>query len=181
TMGNVLTRKDGLGRITRFDYDAKGRMVRMEDAAGLVTVYAYDAKDRRIREQSPSGLVTTFAYDGQDNLIHMERTAPGLDPEQSRFTYTPSGSILSQEDGEGKTIRYDYDAKGRLASTLDGRGNEIRQFYESGPDGSCSACSLTGRDLVSRIEYPTFEKEFRYDIRGRKTGERDILSDTEAL
>ncbi|MCP4375239.1 MAG: RHS repeat protein, partial [bacterium] len=39
---------------------------------------------------------------------------------------------------------------------------------------SCSSCSGGGSSQPSRIVYPTFIKEFRYDAQGRKIEERDI-------
>jgi hypothetical protein len=47
-------------------------------------------------------------------------------------------------------------------------------------DSDCSTCPLGGgADQPNRIIYPTFTREYTYDTRGRKTEERDILSDTE--
>ena len=63
--------------------------------------------------------------------------------------------------------------------TLDGNNNEIAVEYAD--SSGCSSCSGGGStNQPSRIVYPTFEKTFAYDERGRKVNETDVLSDTES-
>ena len=92
------------------------------------------------------------------------------------FTYNADGKLLSQTDAEGKVVRYEYDADGRLAKTVDGNGNEIVMEYDEVSGAGCSSCSGGGgtKDQPARIIYPTFEKLFSYDKRGRKVLETDV-------
>ena len=64
---------------------------------------------------------------------------------------------------------------------IDGNGNQIAMEYGDATGSGCSSCSAAGgaSNQPSRITYPTFAKEFLYDKRGRKTIEKDVLSDTE--
>ena len=74
-----------------------------------------------------------------------------------------------------------YDNEARLIKTIDGNGNEIAVEYDDSTDLGCSSCSGGTRDQPKRITYPTFEKEFSYDLWNRKTRETDIVSETEEL
>ena len=103
----------------------------------------------------------------------------GTDLSATLFTYNPDGKLIKQTDPEGKEVRYGYDLDGRLKKTIDGNGNETSLEYESGSGSSCSTCSGAAKEQPSKIVYPTFTKEFRYDARGRKSAELDILSATE--
>jgi len=96
------------------------------------------------------------------------------------FAYNQDGKLVKQTDPEGKEVSYEYDLDGRLVATIDGNGNETRMEYDVTLGASCSSCGGNGgSDRPSRIIYPTFTKEFRYDTRGRKTVELDVLSATE--
>ena len=66
--------------------------------------------------------------------------------------------------------------------TVDGNGNEIAMEYGDSAGGGCSSCgSGSGTtEKPTRIIYPTFEKHFSYDQRGRKILETDLLSETES-
>jgi len=47
--------------------------------------------------------------------------------------------------------------------------------YEDALGTGCSSCSSGSGSKPYRVIYPTFEKEFIYDRRGRKTHEKDVL------
>jgi len=83
--------------------------------------------------------------------------------------------LTKQTDSEGKMIHYQYDNEGRLVKTIDGNGKEIEMEYEDALGTGCSSCSSGSGSKPYRVIYPTFEKEFIYDRRGRKTHEKDVL------
>lgn len=88
-------------------------------------------------------------------------------------------SFLSRvTDPEGKSLEYRYDSRGRLIKAIDGNGNGVAVEYEKGGDG-CSSCSAPS-DKPSRIVFPTFSRELKYNSRGTLTEERDVLSKTES-
>jgi len=88
--------------------------------------------------------------------------------------------FLKQTAPEGKEVLYEYDLNGSLAKTIDGNGNEIVMEYEAAAGSGCQTCSgSAGSNQPSRIVYPTFAKAYKYDTRGRKTEERDVLNETE--
>jgi RHS repeat-associated protein len=144
-------------------------------ALDRIHAYAFDAAGNLIEAKDPLGNTIRYAWDVRD---HLARVIKG--EEEVHLVHSFDGRLLSVKDGEDRTLLYDYDEEGRLVSILDGNGNETALDYD-GSQG-CGSCGIDGAAAApSRITYPTFERGFRYDRRGRKTAERDILSDTEAL
>jgi RHS repeat-associated protein len=130
-----------------------GNKTREIDAEERESVYTYDNRNRIISGTDTAGNTTTYEYNGD-------------------------GRLTRQIDPDGKTITYRYDNDGRLAKTIDGVGNEITMEYGTAQSG-CATCSGT-TEQPSTIIYPTFTREYTYDVRGRKTKELDNL-DTETV
>ncbi|RJQ65600.1 MAG: hypothetical protein C4519_27615, partial [Desulfobacteraceae bacterium] len=174
-MGNVLTRTDPRGKTWTYTYDAAGRLRTVTNPLNHISEYFYDPVGNKIREIDPAGKETVYEYDARDNL--KKRINPVL--EETLIENTFDGRVMSQTDAENKKNRYEYDADGRLAKNIDGNGNIIAMDY-SGDGGGCSACGSgkgTG-DQPAAIEFPTFTREIKYDSRGRKYAERDLLDDS---
>ncbi len=170
-MGNVLTKQDARGKIWQYEYDAAGRLKTAIDPLGRTTHIFYDKIGNKIREVDADGKQTTYTHDQRGNLV--SRTDPA--GATSFFEYNADGKLISQTDAEGKVVRYAYDADGRLAGTIDGNGNEIILEYDEAIGSGCSTCAGGGaKDKPARVIYPTFEKLFSYDKRGRKVIETDV-------
>ncbi|CAB1059485.1 diguanylate cyclase/phosphodiesterase (GGDEF & EAL domains) with PAS/PAC sensor(s), partial [Olavius sp. associated proteobacterium Delta 1] len=183
-LGNVLTREDARGKQWTYEYDAAGRLESVTDPIvnatepyRNVTRFYYDEVGNKTRQVDPQGKETLYDYDENNNLSLVTDPSGNF----TRFEYNSDGKLIKQIDSEDKVIRYEYDPDGRLSKTTDGNGNEIAMEYADSSGSGCSSCSGGGgaSNQPSRIIYPTFAKEFVYDKRGRKTIEKDILSDTE--
>ena len=86
-----------MGGRTRFEYDVRGRLVRITDPLGGVTTRTYTATDQVDSVTDPLGRVSTATYD-------------------------PAGRQLSQTDPDGHTTTWTYDRAGRESSTsFDGK------------------------------------------------------------
>ncbi|HVP22587.1 MAG TPA: hypothetical protein VMS77_01590, partial [Conexivisphaerales archaeon] len=175
-MGNVLTKEDGRGKVSTYGYDLAGRLASVRDPLGSESGIFYDGVGNKVREVDPEGRETTYEYDVRNNLTKRTDALGNA----TLFTYNPDGKLVKQTDPEGKEVSYGYDLDGRLVATVDGNGNETRMEYDVSLGASCSSCGGNGgSDRPSRIIYPTFTKELRYDVRGRKVQELDLLSATE--
>ena len=176
-MGNVLTKEDARGKLWQYVFDAAGRLKEAIDPLDQNTQIFYDKKGNKVREVDPQNRETLFEYDQHGNLLR--RTDPLGNA--TVFTYNADGKLLSQTDAEGKMVRYEYDADSRLVKTVDGNGNEIVMEYDEVSGAGCSSCSGGGgtKDQPARIIYPTFEKLFSYDKRGRKVLETDVADGRE--
>ncbi|RJP79798.1 MAG: hypothetical protein C4522_09325, partial [Desulfobacteraceae bacterium] len=178
-MGNVLTKIDPRGKTWTYTYDDMGRIKTVTDPSTGVTEFFYDKVGNKIKEIDAEGHEKLFAYDSHDNLIRTTLIMDPAHPESNlvtTFEYNSDNKLVKQTDPEGNRIQYVYDNEGRLLKTIDGSNNEISMEYNDGIGSGCSSCSGGGSSgQVSRTIFPTFEREYSYDIRGRKTAERDIL------
>lgn len=169
-MGNVLTRTDAENRTWTYTYDQAGRLKTVTDPLDNTTEYVYDEVGNKIREIDPSGKETQYEYDARDNL--KKQINPAL--EETLFEHIFDGRITRLTDGEGRSVRYEYDSDGRLGKTIDGNANEIAMQY-SGDGSVCPSCGGGSGDQPARIHFPTFTRELKYDGRGRKFAQRDLL------
>ncbi len=172
-MGNALTLADANRNEWLYEFDAAGRLLSIRDPSGNTSTFEYDKLGHKVKEVDAENKEKRFAYDAMGRLVRSTNGAG----DTTTFTYNVSGLLTCQTDPEGKSIRYEYDQRERLAKTIDGSGNETRFEYEE--SSGCSSCTGS-TDRPRRVIYPTFTKEFEYDSRGRKTAERDVLSETEA-
>jgi large repetitive protein len=177
-MGNVLTRTDGVNHTWTYTYDPAGRMTSATDPLGHTTAYEYDAAGNKVREVDAQGLEKLYEYDGRNNPVKITLVMDPSDPGQHRITryeYNTDNKLIRQVDPSGKPIAYVYDNEGRLIRSIDGNGNEIHMEYDQAV-GGCATCSGGGGFQPTRTVFPTFEQQYGYDLRGRKTLETDIPS-----
>ena len=93
----------------------------MTDALGRVTAYEYDARGNRTKIVDPAGRVTDIAYDAKWNkptLVTRRLDAATLI--EYRYAYDlDTGVLLTSTDPEGNATTYEYDANRRLARIRD--------------------------------------------------------------
>jgi YD repeat-containing protein len=172
-VGNILTITDAVQQTWQYEYDAAGRLIKQIDPLGNETEYVYDAVGNKIKEIDPKRNETNYEYDLRNNLIQITDAAGN----STIFTYNAAGKLVKRTDPEGKIKTYEYDSYGRMINAVDGNGNEIAAEYDDIISSGCSSCSGSGR--ISKVVYPTFTKEFRYDRRDRRVKEIDILGQGE--
>jgi RHS repeat-associated protein len=178
-MGNVLTRTDARGKVWTYTYDNLGRLLSQRDPLAHTTTFEYDGVGNKIKETDAEGKIKTFEYDSDNRMTKATDALGNI----TLLAYDPDGKLIRQTDAEGKITTYEYDIDGRPSKTIDGNGNETTTEYADTTSGTgCSTCSgATGSaDQPARTIFPTFSKEYKYDTRGRKIEEKDILSTTES-
>ncbi|WP_406384088.1 DUF6531 domain-containing protein [Streptomyces sp. NBC_00117] len=133
-MGRVVE-KDVAGRVTRYTYDAAGRIASLTSATstlsverdvigrvvaetvdGRTTRFAYDAVGRRVSRTTPSGAVTHYSYDAVGN-----RTGLLSDGHALTFTHDAWGKELTRSFGPEHapvTLTSTWNEMGRLTSRL---------------------------------------------------------------
>ncbi|WDE02340.1 RHS repeat domain-containing protein [Thalassomonas actiniarum] len=127
--GNLLQSADADNRLTRFSYDALGRISKEEkwfSNSWLVqSSYGYSANGKNIWLKDGNNNLTSYQYDGFDRLELT--TYP--DSSTSNTRYSPSGVIASTTDRKGLTSSYQYDALNRLTEMQVGQEQRLTYSY----------------------------------------------------
>jgi len=138
-VGQIVKKREVLGdhkRIYRYEYDDKGRLVRVYRGTGkhkrVVESYTYDANGNRI-SATVYGTTTTGSYTLDDNLIVygdntyrydedgylVEKTAP---QGSTSYTYNTLGALTKVVLPNGTTIEYPQDVLNRrVAKKVNGQ------------------------------------------------------------
>src|SRR5260221_7384625 len=112
------TNQDGI--ITRFGFDALGRLVAVTNdyqsavASPFVTTYGYDEAGNQVSQTDANGHTTTFAYDKLGRRIR--RTLPENQFEQ--FFYDAAGNMTIHTNFDGKITHLAYDVLNRLTQKI---------------------------------------------------------------
>lgn len=171
-MGNVLTRTDARGKVWTYTYDLMGNMLSETDPLAHTTTYVYDKMGRKIQETDAQNHTTRFEYTLQGWLSKKTDALGGI----TSYEYNKDGLATKITDEEGKIRSFEYDAAGRLFSITDGNGSISRAEFSA--EGGLGHGQLEQTD---KIIYPTFERQFKYDTRGRVILDAAILNGVEGI
>ena len=118
--GNVRARTEPTGAVTRYVYDAEGRLLLTVDGVGGVTRHEYDKNDRVTRvtryakEISLAGLpLEASVSDIEPNVVR----TPGKDAVDAR-RYDRDGRLRYTVDGTGAVVEYRYDDNGNVEERI---------------------------------------------------------------
>lgn len=131
---------DALGRITTWEYDVKGNVVRQVDPKGEERLWTYNSYGQKLSEQDERGpgYVTQYVYDG-------------------------AGKLTKRIDAEGNHTWYAYDALWRLTGVTDGRGTT------AGDPNHTTTTAYDNADRVTSITGPITSESYQYDYIGNRT------------
>jgi len=145
--------KDGNGHETRYDYDAKGNLLKITPPSQLGPItYTYDTLSRPLSMTDSKGQKRTFTYDTRDRVTKVVFYPAGSTKVQSTvsYAYDADGNLTSRTDLTGTTTylydarnlrtdekfpnatsnRYGYDPAANLASFSDGGGTTAYRYNE---------------------------------------------------
>ncbi|MCC6192206.1 MAG: hypothetical protein IT318_24510 [Anaerolineales bacterium] len=153
-VGLLKASSDSLGRITSYQYDTLGQLVRITDTAGLVTTYGYDELGRVITTTSLAGTareqITINAYDAAGQLLQVTRNYTSTSAAQN---YAAGGSVYNT------ITRYQYDAVGNQVAVTDTLGLVTLTEY----DPNNRAIAITTTTSAGAVQDLT---RMRYDANG---------------
>ncbi|MEV0754584.1 LamG-like jellyroll fold domain-containing protein [Streptosporangium sp. NPDC050280] len=140
--------KDAKNNEITYRYNTTGDLAEQTSPSGLITKFAYDALGRvtsqtEVSAAHPTGVTTTFTYDGTGRLL--TQTAPGVKNEvnnvthtaKATYTYNPDGDTLTETVADltggdaTRTTTYTYDPKGRVETITDPEGGMARSTWDS--------------------------------------------------
>lgn len=171
--GLLLSTKDAKGNVTSFSYDAMGRLGR-ETSDSSKTEYLYDIMSNlaqtRAYTTSNEYTVTKNVYDDRNRLEYFITIPNSSEQSIVKYTYDPSGKILSVSEGlasmsdtptdiNHRITRYVYDIFGNLISETDSLGQTEEYTYD-----------IHG-NMISFTDRNGTEFVYEYDILGRLLSE----------
>ncbi len=120
--------------ITTFEYDDADQLLGVTDPLGRVTRYEYDDLGRVVREIYPdpdkagpdTSPVMTYVYDLMDNLLS---ETDALD-HSTTYAYDELYRRIGETDANGDTTRYTYDLVDNLLSLTDPVANTTTWVYD---------------------------------------------------
>lgn len=154
--GNRSTFTNAAGHVTAFDlYDDVGRLLKMTDPNNLVTEFEYDPRGRlvKITETPPVGglRVTDYSYDALGQLS--EVTLPN--GRELTLNYSEARYLTSIEDNLGNRVEYAQDAQGNTVQTdIRDPGASLRRNI---------AMTFDARNRVATINAAGSITNFTYD------------------
>lgn len=147
--GNVVTKRDPLGRETRYGYTAQGKLcsvvqpdgsrvelvwnrqgqlIEEKGADGALTRWRYDERGRQIVRRDPRGGITRYEWDAADRLQVVHLPGGGT----CRFEYNAYGKVTAEWDELGRETRYEYHPGLHLISRrINPDGSELKYRYDN--------------------------------------------------
>ena len=178
---------DVLGRITSFDYDAKGNLNRVTRLDGtpnaVTTTFAYEPSFNQLKTVTDAlGHTTTFSYDAVGELASI------TDPlnHQTSAAFNGLGQMLSVTDALNNTVHFDYFG-GDLVRVTDPLGNATTLTYDlagrptssTDAQGNVTRSQYSNLNLVTQVTDPQGNNTtFSYDPNGNLLGLTDGLNHT---
>jgi YD repeat-containing protein len=176
--GELRFTVDTEGYVTRFDYDAEGRVVgtvRWDNAvsvndatttagvAGLTsggyasTATSYDNDGRVASSTDAVGSVQYNVYNGNGTLAYTYAAYGTADEVLTRFFYDTAGRVVARADAadtaEQSLTSYAYDGLGNLVSATDSNGNTTTFTYDHLGRKASSTNAIGG---ITRWDYDAF-------------------------
>ncbi|MFV0675564.1 Ig-like domain repeat protein [Variovorax sp. tm] len=196
--GRLTWSVDGIGAVSKAEYDANGNVTRRiqyaspvaegSDPSGVasspsdrITISLYDASNRQTWRVDALGAVTRLQYDGNGQVVDQRSYANTVNPGDAASAASLASALAGKaDDAHDVRIRNVYDAAGRLTwqadgagavtgSTYDGTGRLVRQVQYATP---VAAGALPSSAVASGTDRITV---FAHDSAGRRTFTVDAL------
>lgn len=165
-MGRVLEENEAGQKITRFEYDVRGRLAARILPSNVKVFSLYDGLGRLISQTSSDGVIhEEYQYDNGSEPVTILDHVEGVKIERE---YNLFGELLLETNSSGLTSRWVYDELGRITSLILPDGSSIKYVHEGSHLRRVERKSREGR-VRSRHTYTKF------DCNGRVAEEELIL------
>ena len=176
-LGQTVSRTDPKGRVSTFQYDAEGRLIRTLQPDGSSVQQTWDANSRRTSMTNEEGQVTNYSYDGLGRLVAVSGFAGA-----ATYGYDEAGNVISLSDALGRITRLRYDALNRVIERQYPGGETERWAYDavgnaiSRTDGSGRTTTIT-YDAMNRPTARTLPGGMTIRTTYRPDGQRGTVTD----
>lgn len=116
---------DELGRVTRFEPGAFGKVRRQVAPDGSTRSWEHDHRGRVLTETDELGQVRRYHRDARGQVVRIEYP----DGSAEETDYNEFGQILSRRDAGGAVTRYSYDGRGLRTAVTNPLGATTRYAY----------------------------------------------------
>ncbi|WP_229215412.1 DUF4214 domain-containing protein [Duganella sp. CY15W] len=186
TVAAAATAKANAGtpRVSSFEYDAAGNLVKSTDALGKSESYTYDALNHKITFTNKLNNTWTYAYDSVGHLLL--ETAPAVDAYpngdagwdtatalpvalKTAMEYDALGNLVTRTEGYGsdrpRVTSYQYDRVGRQTVTT----RPAAAVYNTG-----AALGTIGVAPRSEVDSGPLTVVVSYDMLGNAVSNKDV-------
>lgn len=123
--GNKVAQIDTLGRVTHWEYDARGRVTARELPLGQRELFAYDQADNVATHTNFNGQVLTYSYETTSSRLVLV-TGPDI---RETYTYDKNGNRTYAKNHSGE-YTYAYDSRNRLIEETQPNGSTLSYTYD---------------------------------------------------
>lgn len=168
--GEEAPGQEGQARITRYEYDAAGRVSAVTDALGAVEAYRYDSAGHLASKVDRDGYTTSYTHDAVGNLTDIAYD----DGRTVRLSYDALRQLTEMNDWLGTTT-IARDRNGLIERVRDHAGREVAYEHDGFgrrtalvyPDGQRAEYLYDEAGRLSSLAREGLEVRYAYDGDGR--------------
>ena len=185
--GRISSVEDGLGNSVSMTWNADGNMIGYTDENGRTTDYTYDANGNILTATDAAGNTTTYTYESTYNKV---TSITDANNHVTTFEYDAKGNLIKATDPLSKITTYAYDSYGQLTSTTDANSHTTTYNYNSYSDITSIADALSHTtsytydnvgDMLTMTDAIGNATSFAYDKLNRMTSLTNALSQQTAF
>ena len=172
--GNRVALRTSQGREIRYDWDLRGRLVRIADSQRHVYEYSYNPSGCITEARLPSGLVQRFDYDRLDRMVGRAVIKDdGTTVTRRSFQYDGQSRVSATQDSHRGSVAYRYDDQEHVVDVI--KDGQLAEHYDYDGEDNLLAKrdgSPVVLDSGSRVIRAGAD-QYRYDAFGNLIAKRD--------
>ncbi|MBI4536085.1 MAG: RHS repeat protein, partial [Ignavibacteriae bacterium] len=164
---NRISKRDPMGYVTQYVYDANGNVTTVTNTSGSTVLYShFDTFNQPGKVKDARGNYTIFKYDAKGNVLQVIKPRNGIGATIEPVTYTPVpadlvawtintydgfGNLLTSKQVRdfatqvGPTMEFTYDSNNLNATTITRRGDKDGNGTIDAPDSVALVYDSLGR------------------------------------
>ena len=162
--GRITSIRDPNNKLIRYEYDARGDLVRVIDRLNQVSSFTYNRDHGLVDYTDPRGTIAArYVYDAEGRLV----AAFDADGRAIEMTHDVANNREVVRDRRGNATTFVYDAAGNIAEKIDPLGNRTLATFDA----------LGNEETTTDANEKTTRRVFD-PLTGKLRSERDPLGNT---